>query len=132
MWFTYSHGLFIKKIIELGLLVSIMWTVWYDTDGYAMAVYLITVLSYLYVIIMYYAINASGNRNNVFDGLDGTDKCYLKEHIELLVKLASDDTSKIGIHPIASKDVSINFSWQCLHILINNERLNGPKRIITI
>ena len=52
-------------------------------------------LSSLYGIIIYLAINAPGNVNNVVDGINATNKCYSKEQMELLVKLASNDTSKI-------------------------------------
>ena len=48
-----------------------------------------TVLSYSYGIIVYHAINAPGYVNNVVDGLNATDKLYLKEHMELIGKLAS-------------------------------------------
>ena len=39
--------------------------------------------------------------------------------MELIDKLASNDTSKIGMIPIASKDVSVNFSDQFIHTLNN-------------
>ena len=48
--------------------------------------------------------------------------------MEIIGKLASNDTSKIRILPSASKDISIKFSDQCIHIFNNKERLNGPKR----
>ena len=44
-----------------------------------------------------------------------------------MVKLASKDTKNIGMLPSASKDVSIKFSYQCLHILNNKEIFNGLK-----
>ena len=47
--------------------------------------------------------------------------------MELIGKLWSNDTSKIGILPSASKDVSVIFSDQCIHILNNKEILNGLK-----
>ena len=47
--------------------------------------------------------------------------------MELLVKLESNDTSKIVIIPSASKDVSIKFSEQYLQILTNNDWLNWIK-----
>ena len=49
--------------------------------------------------------------------------------MELISKLESYDTSKIGMLPSASKDVSIKFVDQCRHILNNKERLNGIKGI---
>ena len=45
--------------------------------------------------------------------------------MELLGKLEIKDTLNIGILTSASKDVSIKFSEQCLHILSNNDLLNG-------
>ena len=65
-----------------------MLTVWENTNGCAkqymcaLDIYLMTVLSSSYVIIMDLAINAPGNRNNVVDGLNATDKHFLKEQIE--------------------------------------------------
>ena len=47
--------------------------------------------------------------------------------MELIGKLASNDISKIGILPIASKYVSVKLSDQCIHIINNKERLNGLK-----
>ena len=59
-------------------------TVWEYTDGCAnqyrctLAIYLMTMLSYSYGIIMNRAINSPGHEDNVVDGLNATDKCYLK------------------------------------------------------
>ena len=47
--------------------------------------------------------------------------------MELKGKLAINDTTNIVILPSASKDDSIKFTYQCLHILNNKERLNGLK-----
>ena len=72
----------LKKNIEIGLLVSVMWTVWEDTDvcakqyRCALGIVLMTVLLYLYGIIIYCTINAPGHRNNVVYGLKDTDKQY--------------------------------------------------------
>ena len=73
------------------------------------------------------AINARSHGNNIVDGLNAPDKRYLKEQIELLGRLASNDTSKIGILPSASKNIFITFADQCIHIINNKERLNGLK-----
>ena len=87
--------------------MSGMSTVLEDTYGCAnkyrcsLSIYLMTVLSYSYCIIMYCKINAPGYGNNVVDGLNTTDKHYLKGENELIDKLASNDTSNIGIIPSA-------------------------------
>ena len=47
--------------------------------------------------------------------------------MELIGKLGINDTTKIGILPSASKDVSIKFVDQCIHILNNKEILNSIK-----
>ena len=47
--------------------------------------------------------------------------------MELIGKLASNNTSQIGMLPSASKDVSVNFADKYIHILNNKERLNEPK-----
>ena len=62
-----------------------------------------TVLSSSYGIIMDHSINAPVHGTNVLDGRNTTDIRYLKEQMELMCKLASNDTSKIGIIPSASK-----------------------------
>ena len=49
--------------------------------------------------------------------------------MELIGKLGSNDTSKIGILTSAPKDVSIKFAYQCIHIINNEEILNGLKGI---
>ena len=73
------------------------------------------------------AINAPGHGNNVVDGPNATDKRYLKEQMEFICKLASKDTSKTGMIPSASKDVSVKFVDQCLHMINKKERFNGLK-----
>ena len=45
--------------------------------------------------------------------------------MELIGKLASNDTSMIGIIPSSSKDVSIKFEDQCIQNIKNKEKLNG-------
>ena len=55
------------------------------------------------------SINSPGHGNNVVDGLNVADKRYLKEQMELIGKLSSRYTSKIGMLPSDSKDVSVNF-----------------------
>ena len=47
--------------------------------------------------------------------------------MEPIGKLSSNDTSKILMLPSASKDVSVKFPYQCIHILNNKERLNVLK-----
>ena len=64
--------------------MSGMSIVWGDTNGCAkkyrceLDIYLMTVLSYSYGIIMDRAINAPVHGNNVVDGINATDKLYLK------------------------------------------------------
>ena len=113
--------------------MSGMLTVWQDTDGCAnkyrcaLSIYLMTMLSSSYGIIMDHAINATGHIKNVVDRLNTTEKSYLKGEMELMGKLEINDTTHIGIILSASKYVSIKFSNQCLHILNNKEILNGLK-----
>ena len=90
-------------------------------------IYLLALLSYLYGITIDRPINAPCHINVVVDGLNVTDKLYLKEKMELIGKLASDDTSKIGMLSSASTDVSINFAEQYLQIVTNNYLLNKLK-----
>ena len=45
----------------------------------------------------------------------------------MIVRLASNDTSNIGMLASASKDVSIKFPDQYRHIINSKERLNGLK-----
>ena len=84
-------------------------------------------MSSSYGIIIDLAINAPGHGNNALYGLNATEKSHLKGEMELMGKLSSNDTTNIGMLPSASKYVSINVVYQCLHILNNKERLNGLK-----
>ena len=68
---------------------------------------------------MYRAINVPDHGNNVVDGINTTDKQYLKEKMELIGKLASNNTTNVRMLPSVSKYVSIKFAGQCLHILNN-------------
>ena len=123
----------LKTFLESGRLVSGMSTVWEDTYGFAkqymcaLDVYLNTLLSSSYSIIMDKSINAPVHGNNFVDGLDATDKRYLKDKMELMAILSSNYTTNIGILPSTSKYISIKFADQYLHILNNKERLNGLK-----
>ena len=49
-------------------------------------IYLMTVLSSSYVIILDNAINATGNGNNVVEGLNSRYNCYFKSNMELIGK----------------------------------------------
>ena len=72
------------KTFESGILVSSMSTVWEDTDGcakqyrWALDIYLMTVLSSSYGIIIYRAINSPVHLKKVVGGLNATDKGCLK------------------------------------------------------
>ena len=71
--------------------MSSMSTLREDTGGCAnkyrcaLAIYLMTMLSYSYSIIMDNAIKSPGHGNNVVDGLNSTYKCYLKELMEIIL-----------------------------------------------
>ena len=81
--------------------MSGMSTIWEDTYGSAnqyrhpLYIYLVTVILPLYGMIMYREINKPGHGNNVVNGINSTDTSYLKGEMELLVKLASNNTSRI-------------------------------------
>ena len=61
-----------------------MSTVWEDTDSCSnqfrcsLDLYLMTVLSSSYGVIIDCTINAPGHRNNYIDGINATDKHYFK------------------------------------------------------
>ena len=78
------------------------------------------------------AINAPGHGNNVVYGINATEKHYLKEKMELIGKFASNDTPNIEMTPSDSKEVSIKFEDQYVHIINNQERLNVIKGITKI
>ena len=72
-------------IFESGILVSGMSTVWENTYGCAkkyswyLSVYLMTVLSSSYGIIVDIEINTPGHGNNVVYGLSATEKKIFEE-----------------------------------------------------
>ena len=68
---------------------------------------------------MYRTINAPVHGNNFVAGLNVTYKRYLKEEMEAIGKLGSNNTTDIVILPSASKDFLIKFSDQCIRILNN-------------
>ena len=78
-----------------------------------------TVSSSSYGNIMDFAINAPGHENNVVDGLNEKDKHYLKEKMELIGKLVSNDTTHLGMLSATSKYDSIKFAYQYMHIINN-------------
>ena len=80
-----------------------------------MDIYLITVLSSSYFIIMDRKINSAGHGKNVVDRLNSVENIYLKKYMEIIGKLVSNDTSNIGILPCTSKYISIKFADQWTH-----------------
>ena len=64
-------------------------------------------------------INEPGHVNNSVDGINATVERYLNEQMELVGKLASNNTTKIRILPGASKYISNKISDKCIHILNN-------------
>ena len=92
---------------DLGLLVSILWTFWEDTHGcskkyrFAIVIYLITMLLYLYGIIMN-LVNNELDHDFFLEGIYTTDKYFTKKKLELIRKLPINDTSNIGMLPSAS------------------------------
>ena len=56
-----------------------------------------TVLSCSYSIIMDHEINATCHGKNVVGRINAMEKHYLKEKMELIGKLESNDTSNIGM-----------------------------------
>ena len=64
---------------------------------------------------MYLAINTPVHENNVVDGINATDKHHLREQMELLGKLLSNDTSKL----------------ECLLLFENISPLDFQKNIYT-
>ena len=123
MWLACSYFHILNTISELGILVSGMSAVWEDIYGCAkqdmcaLDIYLMTVLSSSYGIIMDRAINTPVHVKYVVDGINATDKCYLNGEMEFIGKLGSNDTSKIGMLCSASKYVSGKFTDKCIHII---------------
>ena len=95
--------------------MTVISTVWEDTDGCAkkyrcdLDIYLMTVLSSSYGIIMDRAIIEPVHGIFFVDELNVTDKLYLKGKVELIGILASNNTTNIVIIPGDSKDVSIKY-----------------------
>ena len=98
----------------------------------ALDIYLMILLSSSYGIILDRAINAPGHGKNFFYGLYAMDKRYLEGKMEPIGKLESNNTANIGMLPIASKDVSINFFDQCIHIINNKEISNVIKGVTKV
>ena len=131
MLISFIYWFFKESVI----LVSGMPKVCEYIDGCAkqfmcdLAIYLMTVLLSSYVIIRYPIINAIGHVRIVVDGLNATEKCYFTGEMELIRKLVSNNTTHIEILPSVSKDASVKFVDQFIHILNNKERLNEIKGI---
>ena len=85
------------------------------------------VLSSSYGIILDRAINSPGHGNNVVYEFNATEKNYLRGEMELMGELSSNDTTHIGMLISASKNVSIKFADQYIHILNNKSKLNVLK-----
>ena len=91
-----------------------MSTVWEEKYGCAkkyrcaLDIYLMTVLSYSYGIIMDRAINATGHGSNVVDGLNKTGKNDLKEQMELIGKLATNNISILECFRVLQKTSQLN------------------------
>ena len=84
-------------------------------------------LSSSYGIIMNIVIKAPGHGNKFVDRINATEKHYLKEQIEFIGQISSNDTSNIRMIPTASIYVSDKFKYQYIHNIKNKDRLNGLK-----
>ena len=94
--------------------MSGMSTVWLYTNSCAqqymlyLATYLMTVLSYLYGIIMYCTINAPGNGNNVVDVINAADKLFLKVKRNFLVNYQVTTHQILELFPVHQKMSPLN------------------------
>ena len=74
----------LETLLKSVILVYDMSTLWEYTDGCAkqcmcdLTIYLMTVLSSSYGIIMDRTIHTPGNRENIIDRINATDGLYLK------------------------------------------------------
>ena len=100
----------LNKLFDSGILVCGISTLWEYTNGCAkkyrcyLAIYLMTVLSSSYVIIMYHGTNVLGQRNNCFDGLNATDNHYLKEKWNKLVNYQVTTHQRLECFPALKKN----------------------------
>ena len=110
-----------------------LYPVWEDTCGCrkhyscALDIYLMSVMPYLYGNIIDCEKNTTGHGKNIVDGLNATDKRYLRKQMEIIGKLTSNDIYIIIMINSASKDVYINFAEQRVNILTYNDWLNVLK-----
>ena len=104
----------LKKLFESGILVSGMSTVWEDTDGCAkkymcaLTIYLMTVLSSSYGIMMDRAVNAPCHGKNVVDGLNSMEKFIRRKKWNLLVSYQVRTYQILECFPVLQKTSPIN------------------------
>ena len=91
-------------------------TVWKETGDCAkqylcaLDIYFMTVPISSISPLKYFFSVASVHVKNSVDGINATEKKYLRGEMELMGKLGSNNTTNTRMLPSASKDVSIKFS----------------------
>lgn len=104
-----------------------------NTDGCAkqyrcwVAVYLLTLLAVSQSIMIDRAIKAPGHGKDIVDGLNATDKSYLKESM-IHTKASPDDKREKRMSPQSmSEDEKMSFAHECLRLCSHPDRLTGVK-----
>ena len=130
---THAHMLVLfTELKEIGELCAGL-TVWDDTDGCGKqyrcgtALYLLSVLAGRFGIVIDRAIGAPGHGKDIVDGLNATDKVYLKKAMCMVGTPEADDgATRMAAHSMIGDDM-MSLAAESQRLLSNPLRFGGVK-----
>jgi hypothetical protein len=120
------------ELKEIGELCAGL-TVWDDTDGCAKqyrcgtAIYLLSILASTYGVIIDRAIGAPGHGKDIVDGLNATDKIYLRKMMCMIgTPEANDGEKRMAAHAMLG-DQKMSLAQESARLCSLPERIHGVK-----
>ena len=130
---THAHMLVLfNELKEIGELCAGL-TVWDDTDGCGKqyrcgtALYLLSVLAGLFGIVIDRAIGAPGHGKDIVDGLNATDKVFLRKAMCMVgTPEANDGASRMAAHSMIGES-ELSLAAESKRLLSDPARFSGVK-----
>eukprot|EP00966_Prymnesium_polylepis_P017924 413578-Prymnesium_polylepis.1 len=132
---THAHmTVLFEHLKEIGeLIVGIGMTVWDDTDGCGKqyrcgtAMYLLSILASKYGIVIDRAIGAPGHGKDIVDGLNATDKVFLRKAMCMIgTPEANDSAKRMAAHSMLG-DTKMSLAVEAARLCRDPARFSGVK-----
>jgi hypothetical protein len=130
---THEHmSVLFKNLMEKGVLRR-GWTVYDATDGCgkqyrsATTLFLLSLIATEFDLTMDRAIGAPGHGKDIVDGLNATDKMYLKKQMCMIGTPESNDSQKRMEAHSMTETASLSLAEECARLCSRRERAEGVK-----